>query len=32
MPMPPPDDIQHLDLADYLWLSSASLHSARRHE
>jgi death on curing protein len=25
MPMPPPEEIKHLDLADYLWLAGAAL-------
>jgi death on curing protein len=28
MPTPPPDDIQYLDLADYLWLAGATLDRA----
>jgi hypothetical protein len=28
MPMPPPDDIQYLDLADYLLLAAAGLDRA----
>jgi hypothetical protein len=28
MPMPPPDEIQYLDLADYLWLAGAALGRA----
>ena len=28
MPMPPPDEIQYLDLADYLWLAGAALDRA----
>jgi len=28
MPTPPPDDVQYLDLADYLWLAGAALDRA----
>jgi death-on-curing protein len=28
MPMPPPDEIQYLDLSDYLWLAGAALDRA----
>jgi hypothetical protein len=28
MPTPPPDKIQYLDLADYLWLAGAALDRA----